>query len=56
MRQQTLADSSFEKFRKKTRKDQFLGDMEQVIPWKELTDAIEPYYPKPEGAGRLAAW
>ncbi len=52
MRQQTLADSSFEKFRKKTRKEQFLEDMEQVIPWKELTEAIEPYYPKPEGAGR----
>jgi len=52
MRQQTLADSNFEKFRKKTRKEQFLEDMEQVVPWKELTEAIEPYYPKPEGAGR----
>lgn len=52
MRQQTLADSSFEKFRKKTRKEQFLDDMEQIIPWQELTEAIEPYYPKPEGAGR----
>ena len=28
MRQQTLADSSFEKFRKKTRKEQFLDEME----------------------------
>ncbi len=52
MRQQTLADSSFEKFRKKTRKEQFLEDMEQIVPWKELTEAIKPYYPKPEGAGR----
>ena len=52
MRQQTLADSSFEKFRKRTRKEQFLEDMEQVIPWQELTAAIEPYYPRPEGAGR----
>ncbi len=52
MRQQTLANSSFEKFRKKTRKEQFLEDMEQVIPWKELTEAIKPYYPKPKGAGR----
>ncbi len=26
--------------------------MEQIIPWKELCEAIEPYYPKPEGAGR----
>ena len=52
MRQQTLADSSFEKFGKKTRKEQFLDEMEQVIAWTDLTEAIEPYYPKPDGAGR----
>ena len=52
MRQQTLADGSFEKFRKKTRKELFLDDMEQIIPWQELCKAIEPYYPKPAGAGR----
>ena len=52
MRQQTLADSSFEKFRKKTGKEQFLDEMEQVIAWTDLTEAIEPYYPKPDGAGR----
>ena len=27
--------------------------METIIPWKELTTAIEPLYPKPEGAGRM---
>ena len=54
MRQQTLADSSFEKFRKKTGKEQFLDEMEQVIAWTDLTEAIEPYYPKPDGAGRRA--
>jgi len=52
MRQQTLAGNGFEKYRKKTRKEQFLEDMEQIIPWDELGEAIEPYYPKPEGAGR----
>jgi IS5 family transposase len=52
MRQQTLADGGFEKFRKKTRKELFLEDMEQIIPWQDLCVAIEPYYPKPEGAGR----
>lgn len=51
MKQQSLTDG-FEKFRKKTRKEQFLEDMETIIPWKELTDAIEPYYPNPQGAGR----
>ena len=52
MRQKTLADESFEKFRKKTRKEQFLDEMERIIPWKELTAAIEPFYPNPQGAGR----
>ena len=52
MRQDSFSDAGFEKFRKKTRKEQFLEEMEIIIPWKELTEAIEPFYPKPEGAGR----
>lgn len=52
MRQKTLAEEGFEKYRKPTRREQFLNDMEQVIPWRELCDAIEPFYPRPEGAGR----
>lgn len=51
MKQTSLTDS-FEKFRKKTRKEQFLDDMETIIPWKELCEAIEPFYPNPQGAGR----
>jgi IS5 family transposase len=52
MRQPTLSDNGFEKFRKKTRKEQFLEEMEVIIPWRDLTQAIEPFYPQPEGAGR----
>lgn len=52
MRQPTLSDNGFEKFRKKTRKEQFLDEMEVIIPWQDLTRAIEPFYPQPEGAGR----
>lgn len=52
MRQQSLAEEGFEKFRKKTRKEQFLEDMDIIIPWQELTEAIRPYYPNPQGAGR----
>ena len=52
MRQQSFTDNNFEKFRKKTRKELFLDDMERIIPWQELTAAIEPFYPKPRGAGR----
>jgi IS5 family transposase len=52
MRQRSLSASGFEKYQKKTRKQQFLEEMEVIIPWQELAAAIEPYYPKPEGAGR----
>lgn len=52
MRQKSFADGEFEKFRKPTRKEQFLQEMDRIIPWKELTAVIEPFYPKPKGAGR----
>jgi IS5 family transposase len=52
MRQQTLAEEGFEKFRKPTRREQFLDEMDKIIPWEGLCDVIEPFYPKPEGAGR----
>jgi IS5 family transposase len=52
MRQETLAEEGFEKHRKKTRREQFLEEMEQIIPWTELAAVIEPFYPKPAGAGR----
>lgn len=52
MRQQTFADEAFEQYRKPTRRELFLGEMEEIIPWEELCEVIEPYYPKPTGAGR----
>ncbi len=52
MRQPSLEAAGFERFRKKTRKDIFLEKMDHLIPWSELSAAIEPFYPKPEGAGR----
>lgn len=51
MRQQSLSDG-FEKHRKKTRKERFLEEMDQIIPWQRLADAIRPHYPAPKGAGR----
>ena len=52
MRQDSFSDAGFEKYRKKTRKEQFLEEMDSIIPWKALTDAIEPFYPRPQGTGR----
>ena len=52
MRQSSFASDDFEKYRKKTRKEIFLEEMDQIIPWKALSKVIKPYYPKPKGAGR----
>ena len=48
MKQQTL--TGFEKFGKTTRRAKFLAEMDRIMPWKELTAAIEPAYPKGGGA------
>jgi transposase, IS5 family len=50
--QQTLATAGFELHRKRTRRDEFLAQMDQVVPWAKLCELIEPVYPKGEGAGR----
>jgi IS5 family transposase len=52
MRQQTLAEATFEHYRKPTRRERFLAEMDQIIPWSKPCGVTEPYYPKPEGAGR----
>ncbi len=43
--------TGFERYTKKTRRAQFLEEMEQVVPWAKLCGLIEPYYPK-AGNGR----
>ena len=56
MKQQTLSvaadqNAGFERFRRPTRRDQFLATMERLVPWAALCELIEPHYPKP-GNGR----
>ncbi len=51
MKQTTLAGSDFEQFRKPTRREKFLTEMNAVVPWAELVAVIEPYYPKVTNAG-----
>jgi len=52
MRQQSFAADDFEKYRKKTRKEIFLEEVDRIIPWKALSKVIKPYYPKPEAQRR----
>jgi transposase, IS5 family len=52
MKQRTLAMmTGFERYKRKTRREIFLEEMEQVVPWRELCALVEPHYPKP-GKGR----
>lgn len=51
MKQTTLAAAGFEKYAKKTRREEFLQQMDAVVPWSDLCVLIEPYYPK-AGQGR----
>ena len=52
MRQKMLADNGFERFRKRTCRETFLLEMDQIIPWRDLCKVIKPFYPKQKGAGR----
>ena len=36
MRQQTLAEEGFERYRKSTRRKKFINGMHEIIPWDGL--------------------
>jgi transposase, IS5 family len=47
MKQQSLAmQSGFEKFGRKSKREQFLEEMDELVPWAALVALIEPHYPK----------
>jgi len=49
VRQQTLAaQTGFEKYGRKSKREGFLDEMERVVPWAELEALVEPHYPKGE--------
>lgn len=51
MSQMSFSDAEYAGKRKQTRRERFLAEMEQVVPWVELVALIEPFYPK-AGNGR----
>ena len=52
MRQQSLAaQASFEKYGRKSQRDLFLDELDQVAPWADLEALVEPHYAK-AGNGR----
>jgi IS5 family transposase len=50
-KQLSLVVDDFERFRKSTRREKFLGDMNTVVPWAQLVALIEPFYPKTTSVG-----
>lgn len=51
MSQMSFGDAEYAGKRKKTRREEFLAEMDQVIPWASLLKLIEPLYPV-AGRGR----
>ena len=51
MSQMSFSDFKYAGKRKQTRRERFLAEMEQVVPWSGLVALIEPHYPK-AGGGR----
>src|SRR6187399_2565667 len=51
MSQISFSDAEYAGKRKKTRREVFLEEMEQVVPWKALLAVISPHYPV-AGRGR----
>ncbi|WP_239105677.1 transposase, partial [Enterobacter hormaechei] len=49
--QLTIADSEFSRKRSQTRKEILLNSMEQILPWQNMVEVIEQFYPK-AGYGR----
>ena len=51
MKQMSLGESGFERKTKRTRKREFLDEMNLVVPWRELVSLIAPHAPTPGAKG-----
>ena len=47
-RQGSFSQAEYAGKKKQTRRDKFLAEMEQVVPWARLVERLRPYYPKGE--------
>ena len=50
MTQLTFSDAGYAGKRKRARREAFLAEMNQMVPWDALLALIEPHCPIPEGA------
>ena len=47
-RQGSFSQAEYGAKKKQTRRDRFLAEMEQVVPWARLVERLRPLYPKGE--------
>ena len=47
-RQGSFSQAEYAGKKKQTRRDKFLAEMEQVVPWARLVSRLRPFYPKGE--------
>src|SRR5438105_10576643 len=47
-RQGSFAQAEYAGKKKRTRRDKFLAEMDQVVPWARLVQRLQPHYPKGE--------
>jgi IS5 family transposase len=47
-RQGSFSQVEYAGKKKQTRRDKFLAEMEQVVPWARLVARLQPFYPKGE--------
>ena len=45
MSQMTFSDFEYSNRKKKTKREEFLDVMEDIIPWDEWVEFVRPYYP-----------
>ncbi|MEA3210532.1 MAG: transposase, family, partial [Chthoniobacter sp.] len=46
--QMSFAQSEYSGKKKVTRRERFLAEMENLVPWARLVAVIQPHYPKGE--------
>lgn len=52
MKQRTFAQLSYESKKRQTRREKFLSEMDQVVPWEALLSVLRPHYPSSGRRGR----
>lgn len=52
IQQMSFADLEYNAKKRRTRREIFLAEMEQVVPWQSLLAVLEPYYPTTGRRGR----